>query len=511
MKKWLIRPIGLIATLSFGLCMVHCQGTINSQNNCTPACAGKFCGDTDGCGGTCTACQDAAKQCNTTNWQCQSCISQCSGKCGGPDSGCLGQNCPNTCDTNQTCDATTDYTQCKNCDGCGNFDADTFLPWEGGPTYYSQWSKGPSSDPNYFPLSVWLQDPSTADRYKAIGINLFIGLWAGPTAGQLSSLTTAQMPVFCDQNSTGLGDANNSIIKGWLQQDEPDNAQCDANGCGLPIDPSVIVGIYNAMKANDPSRPVQLNLGQGVAWDGWWGRGDRNNQPGDYVNYAKGGDILSYDIYPMNLDPSQSTTDWMIAELQKVSRALWYVPYGIDRLRQWTDYKKPVWMALETTNIGGDTPHPPTPTTTKAEVWMSLIHGARGIIYFCHTWDSNGNLISETGLLDDTAMSAAVKIINAQIIALAPILNTQSVGNGVTTASSSTAIPVDTMLKRYSEFTYLFAVSMRPGTTTATFTLRDFPATASAEVIDESRTLPVTNGVFQDIFSNYSVHIYKIR
>jgi hypothetical protein len=265
------------------------------------------------------------------------------------------------------------------------------------------------------------------------------------------------------------------------------------------------------MKTTDPTRPVQLNLGQGVAWDGWWGRGDWTNQPGDYVNYAKGGDILSYDIYPMNLDPSQSTTDWMIAELEKVSQSLWYVPDGIDRLRAWTDYKKPVWMALETTNIGGDTPHPPTPATTKSEVWMSIIHGASGIIYFCHQWGSDGNLISETGLLDDAAMSAAVKNINAQIISLAPVLNTQSVGNGVTTGSSNTTVPVDTMLKRYNKYTYLFAVSMRPGATTATFTLRDFPASASAEVIGESRNISVNNGVFQDTFSNYTVHIYKIK
>jgi hypothetical protein len=474
MNKWLIGSTSIIAILLFGLSMFYCEGTTNGLNEC---------------------------------------ISQCSAKCGGPDSGCLGQNCPNTCDTNYTCDATTNYTQCKSCtDGCGgDFSADTFLPWEGGPAYYAQWSNGPSSNQGYFPLAVWLQDPSTADRYKAIGINVFIGLWKGPTMGQLSSLTTSEMPVFCDQNNTGLNDANNNIIKGWLQQDEPDNAQWNGSDYDSPLAPSTIVGIYNTMKSNDPTRPVQLNLGQGVAWDGWWGRLDRYEHPEDYAQYANGGDILSYDIYPMNLDPSQSKTDWMITELEKVSQNLWYVAYGIDRLRQWTDYKKPVWMALETTNIGGDTPHPPTPATTQSEVWMSIIHGARGIIYFCHTWYADGTLKSETGLLDDSTMSAAVKDINAQITALAPVLNTQSVGNGVATESSNTAIHVDTMLKRYNEYTYLFGVSMRPGTTTATFTLRDFPASASAEVIDESRNISVNSGVFQDTFSDYGVHIYKIK
>jgi Beta-galactosidase len=463
----------IISVLLLGLCIINCQGAIGQLPTCT---------------------------------------SQCSGKCGGPDPGCLGQNCPNTCDANQTCDATTNYTECKSCTaGCGgDFSADTFLAWEGGPAYYAQWSHGPSSSPDYFPLSVWLQDPSNAARYKAIGINLFIGLWEGPTAGQLSTLTTSQMPVFCDQNDIGLSNANNGIIKGWLQQDEPDNAQPLAGGgYGPPVDPSVIVHRYNTMKAADSTRPVQLNLGQGVAWDGWWGRGTGTNHPEDYADYANGGDILSYDIYPMNLDPSQSST--FQTELEKVSQSLWYVAYGIDRLRQWSDYKKPVWMALETTNIGGDSPHPPTPATTTSEVWMSIIHGARGIMYFCHEWYSNGQLKSETGLLDDAAMSAAVKDVNAQIISLAPVINTPSVGNGVTTTSSTTAVPVDTMLKRYNEYTYLFAVSMRPGATTATFTLRDFPANASAEVVGESRSIQVTGGVFQDAFADYGVHIYKIK
>ena len=56
----------------------------------------------------------------------------------------------------------------------------------------------------------------------------------------------------------------------------------------------------------------------------------------------------------------------------------------------------------------------------------------------------------------------------------------------------------------------LFAAEMREGSTTATFTLRDFPATASAEVLGETRTIAVTNGVFTDDFNSYDVHLYRI-
>src|SRR5207244_2332209 len=100
--------------------------------------------------------------------------------------------------------------------------------------------------------------------------------------------------------------------------------------------------------------------------------------------------------------------------------------------------------------------------------------------------------------------------IDGRISSLAAVLNTQSVANGVTVASSNGSIPVDTMLKRSGGATYLFATSMRSGTTTATFTLARIPATASAEVLGEGRTLSVTNGVFSDSFGSYGVHLYKV-
>jgi hypothetical protein len=90
------------------------------------------------------------------------------------------------------------------------------------------------------------------------------------------------------------------------------------------------------------------------------------------------------------------------------------------------------------------------------------------------------------------------------------VLNTRSVANGVTVVSNNADVPVDVMLKRYNGETYLFAVSMRPGITTATFTLRDFPENAEAEVIEENRTKIIANGIMRDSFTNYTVHLYRI-
>jgi hypothetical protein len=192
-----------------------------------------------------------------------------------------------------------------------------------------------------FPIAVWLQEPSLASQYKRAGINLYVGLWQGPTDKQLADLKAAGMPVFCEQNATGLQHKDDQTIVGWMQQDEPDNAQPiidkqtgKETGYGPCVPPATTVAIYRAIKTADPTRPVMLNLGQGVANDAWYGRGSGTSLD-DYRTYVNGGDIVSYDIYP-------------VAGLNKPDD-LWYVSKGLDRLNGWTGGKKPLWEAMECT------------------------------------------------------------------------------------------------------------------------------------------------------------------
>ena len=372
---------------------------------------------------------------------------------------------------------------------------DVMQPWEGGPSYYKKWSHGPSSDRSFFPIAVWLQQPANADAYKSIGINQYVGLWSGPTEAQLRKLLAEHMPAICNQNAVGLASSGNAMVTAWMHQDEPDNAQwlADRNGWGPPVLPSTIVAGYQSMVSADPTRPVYINLGQGVAWDGWYGRGDRSNHPEDYVEYAKGADVLSFDIYPINSKDS-------------IRDNIWVVAHGIDRLRQWSNYQKPVWCWIECTHIDSAVGRRPSPTEVKAEAWMAIIHGARGIGYFAHRMTP----FDETGLLDDSEMGSTVSAINAQISSLAVELNTQSVSNGVTVATDNANVPVDVMLKRDKGYTYLFSVATRPGSTNATFNLRGFSGNASVQVIGENRQISAANGVFLDSFGAYTIHLYRI-
>jgi hypothetical protein len=181
------------------------------------------------------------------------------------------------------------------------------------------------------------------------------------------------------------------------------------------------------------------------------------------------------------------------------------VPQGVDNLIGWSAHAKPVIADIEASNFDNTTR--PTPAQIKSEVWMAIVHGAAGIQYFCHRFQPT---FSETDCLDDAPTAAAMTSINADIKALAPVLNTPTIANGVTVTSSASDIPVDVMLKRWNGATYLFAVEMRGGRTTASFQLRDFPAAAQAEALGEGRTVDVANGAFSADFQSYGVHLYRV-
>ena len=359
---------------------------------------------------------------------------------------------------------------------------------------YARWTNGLSSDPNYFPIAVWAQQPSNAERYKEAGINLYVGLWRGPTSNHLALLQRAGMRVICSQNSFALANKDNSTIAAWMHGDEPDNAQSlgSGKGYGPPIKPETIVSNYARIRAADPTRPVFMNLGQGVAWDNWIGRGVRRNHPEDYPEYVKGCDIASFDIYPA------------VHDHPDVAGKLEFVAKGVERLRRWTPAEKVVWNCIECTHIE-NAKVKPTPHQVRAEVWMSLIHGSQGLIYFVHQFKPT---FKEAALLDDAEMLKAVTAINRQIHELAPVLNSPSITDALTVTSST---PIATMVKRHGGQLYVFAVGMSNQPTRCTFKVREQSGNADAEVLGTSRTIALRNGEFSDDFKPYDVNLYRMR
>lgn len=355
---------------------------------------------------------------------------------------------------------------------------------------YRQWSHGPSADPAYFPIAVWLQPPRLASRYKDAGFNVYVGLWNGPTEEQLSELKKQGMQLFCEQNEVGLAHKDDPTIIGWMHGDEPDNAQEKrGGGYGPFIKPQVVQQWYARKKQIDPSRPIMLNLGQGVANDNWHGRGS-GAKLDDYVDYVKGGDIISFDVYPVrHLSPD----------------LLWYVPKGINRLKKWTGGQKIIWNCIECTR--GDKGKA-TPSQVKSEVWMSIIHGSHGLIYFVHQFEPKFN---EHALLDDPQMLSAVTGINDQIRELAAVINSPPAPDLCSVDSSSKDVPIDVTARNVGGSIYVFAVGMRNAPATAAFSLRDLAGAREAEVIGEDRRIELKDGRFNDNFEPFAVHLYRIQ
>jgi hypothetical protein len=241
------------------------------------------------------------------------------------------------------------------------------------------------------------------------------------------------------------------------------------------------------MVAADATRPVVLLLGQGVATPDWVGRGSCTGRSADYPEYAKAADVLVNYTYPIaNQHPLE------------------LVATGIDNLNRYAAYAKPVIADLEASNIHGSAR--PSPHQIRAQVWMSLIHGAAGIQYFCHRFEPD---FSETDCLDDETTAAALTGINRELKSLALALNSQSYA--IHPTSSNASVPVDAVLKRPGKSRYIFAAGMADGVTTARFSLRGLGSVSSVEVIGEGRTLTPALEAFEDAFEPYAVHLYRLN
>jgi hypothetical protein len=358
-----------------------------------------------------------------------------------------------------------------------------------------RYENGFPGDASFFPIGVWVQQPDKAASFKAIGINTYVGLWTGPTEAQLGELDGQGMYLVADQNEIGLNSAHRGMIKAWLvQPDEPDNGQRVGLGrllrrLGPCVPAAEVAQRSHVLKARDPSRPVMVNFGPGVADPSWHGRGTCAGDLGYYHIASQGTDILSFDIYPVGSDTPH------------VKGKLEYVAKGVANLVKEARPGQAVWSFVETTAL--DPERPVTPAELRAEVWMALIHGARGIVYFVHEWAGG---LRKDGIFRHPEVVDEVRRTDALIGSLALVLNAPEFDQPVTVSSP---VPIATMAKQQDDVLYVFAVAMRNQSCSASLTVPGVKD-AVATVLDEMRTVGIHDGGFADTFAGYAVHLYKI-
>lgn len=388
---------------------------------------------------------------------------------------------------------------------------------DGGLHFMSKFPGSLPDDPAYFPIGVWLEsivDPPDVAKDKAAGLNTYVGLV--PTsnielAAREGMHVLAQIDVWASRP-----ESSSATLKGWLLPDEIDMNEGPKKG------PKTLAKTLESIPAND-RRLVYANYGKGVIF---W---ETDVEAKAFVNNYS--DIVSADTYWFTdrdvchaSQGGQLLGAWRQLPPEQCHLA---ANYGrtIDRVRSLIEPKgaKPVWSFVEVGHPSSENDWPTiTPPQIRAAVWSGIIHGARGIVYFNHSF--GGSAVSQHALREPAYAEtlAAVKRINEQITQLAPVLNapivtgilkgaSPAVTGGVkTTSGVYTTKTTDLLLKFHDGHIYVLAGSATPAKHTTRFSL-PCVGDATAVVLGEERTIAVKGGVFEDVFEDgNAVHLYRL-
>ncbi|WBB69605.1 DUF4082 domain-containing protein [Micromonospora sp. WMMD812] len=388
------------------------------------------------------------------------------------------------------------------------------VPWEGGPGYYGGYAPARGAgwtDPAFFPIGVWQESVvarADAERDRSVGLNTYV---APTDNSDLGLVAAAGMHVI-----GGSPRQTGPATVGWSLSDEvdmwggPGSAAWTGNypGRGAVCDPPDGRCGYTVQEAMLRRFPADgglryANYGKGVMF--WETDTEASRFVNSYTN------VVSNDIY-WYTDPgvcnSPSEGPGIGVRPEDCRRA---ANYGrtMDRMRQLDGLdgkRQPIYAFVE---VGHPFSENDAPTITGDQiagaVLNSLIHEARGVLYFNHNF--GGPCLSQHVLRDScgAAVRPTVTELNRRISVLAPVLNTQSYQWRFNPS-------LDTMLKAHGDSYYVFAMPGRTGGTgTQRLTLPAGMSGSRAEVLFENRTVPISGGALQDTFARESTyHIYKI-
>lgn len=382
---------------------------------------------------------------------------------------------------------------------------------DGGPDYYGRFTVSLPTDPEYFPVGVWLEsvmDSFDVEKDQANGINTYVNLTEQSNQSKLNGMGTQILldreyagragAVISDEADMwgGPGDAEWTGLRPW------EGSVCTPSGkaCGYTI----------MQKLSEPSRLQGIlryaNYGKGVTF---W---EVDSEAGRFVNNYQ--DVVSADNYWFT-DPNicfVSEGGTLLPQPRELSqsecrRAANY-GWTVDKMRGLVEPRgsKPVWAFVE---VGHPSTEDYAPTITGAQasaaVWSSIIHGARGIIYFNHSF--GGGCYSHHVLRDSCGdeVRPLIAETNRRIHELAPVLNAPFVDGALGIPSG-----VDASVKLFDNHLYIIAGATEEGEQRVPFRLNCSTDT-TVDVMFEQRSLVISDGTFTDTFADgNATHIYRI-
>jgi hypothetical protein len=367
---------------------------------------------------------------------------------------------------------------------------------------------GLPNDPGFFPLGVWLEtvvsEEVVAEDVSA-GLNLYVGL-AHEDESDLDAIESSGMHLLVQADEwTGDPRADHAAVDGWVVYDEADlmygpgsdrwSGDAGWNTCVPPQDDGGQCG-YTVMQQHEALVPDGMlryaNYGLGVLYFESEGQAER---------FVNGGfqHVVSADDYAFTR-PHAEAADRRGATYGDV----------VERVRALDSQdgeRQPVWAVVE---VGHPFPDDSAPTIRphqlESAVWHSIIAGARGIVYFNHSFGGPCPTFSVLRARCDPGMTPTVTELNRQITQLAPVLNAPFADGYVAVDG-----PVAAMAKIGPDGAwYVFAGAATLGTDSAEATFR-VAAGTTAEVVHEGREIEIVDSRFEDTFADgNAVHVYRI-
>jgi hypothetical protein len=304
----------------------------------------------------------------------------------------------------------------------------------------------------FFPLLVVAQCPSGYENSLAAGISLFAGSDCGDIAEQTAALGGR---AFSLTNPDEHGIGGDGVI-GWYYPDEADAK--GLTGARLPEFPTLAqTGRLRVLTLSNHvySRTAPLPAGRGV-----------------YPGLIAKSDVVGFDLYPLQ---ELCRADWL-PDVAGAQQEL----VGLARGRptfQWIEARS--WRCRQPKLMV-------TPETVRAESWLSVVGGARGIGFFPADWDP--------------AVTPAVTAIAKEIAALGGALLAPAV-------AASASAPVLAAARASNGALYVFAVNPTRAATRATVTVPGLGG-RTGTVLEEGRSVTASSDALADDFGPLAVHLY---
>lgn len=405
---------------------------------------------------------------------------------------------------------------------------------DGGPTYYADAgltyaANAGWDDPSFFPIGPWiapLLNQTQANMWLDLNVNTFF-LLTGDS--NLSLLASNGFSAVLQLGEPGF-DYSNSRVVGLLGADENwEESVLAINNTANSVQDNRFWWLQSTWSP--------LEFGDIAGYDMDVIMSQEHATPNATTRHF---DITSCDTYyfTSSKDAGMLTQWGMIYNLGRdmtEDEGARGCHYGdmVDIQRPWqVHHPGPVFQFIENGEPGNTCNDADyiLPAEMNAAAWGSIIHGARALMYFNHSFcgsNQGNNNFGETFYQtiqsgETISIYDQAKATNGLILQLASVINSPSaLGYVSVSPSPSTFAGFDVMAKYHNvaggdhKF-YVFAIPRYSRSTTnqtATFTIPNTGA-STVTVINESRTINVTAGgtQFQDTFATgNTVHIYRVN